>query len=152
LNPSKKSESIDFLLASVCHLHRSRAQQLFETLGLYRGQPALLHVLWLEEGLTQAELAARMRLTPATLTRMVQRMEKAGFVRRAPDPADQRVLRVFLTGRGQAVRGEVERVFLQMEAETFAGLDESERSVLRGLLLRLRENLLGVAGGGPPWN
>jgi len=144
-------ETNDLILANVSHLHRTRIQQLLETLELYQGQPPALRELWKQEGLTQSELASRLKITPATVTRMLQRMEKTGFIRREPDPDDQRVTRVFLTGAGRAVQEQVECVFRTLEAETFAGLDPEELSLLRGLLLRLRENLLRVTGE-EPWN
>src|SRR5512142_1840211 len=91
------SDTLDFLLANICHLHRARVHQLFEALGLYQGQPPLLRQLWDQEGLTQSELAARLKVAPATVTKMLQRMEKTGFVQRCTDPEDQRISRVYLT-------------------------------------------------------
>jgi DNA-binding MarR family transcriptional regulator len=60
------------------------------------------------------------------------------------------VTRVYLTASGRAVQNQVESVFCTLEAETFAGLNPEERTLLRGLLLRLRENLLRVTGE-EPW-
>ncbi|MBE0697355.1 MAG: MarR family transcriptional regulator, partial [Anaerolineaceae bacterium] len=73
-------DSLDYLLANICHLHHTRAHQRLEGLGLYRGQPPVLRALWLQEGLTQTELAEKMKITPATMTKMLQRMEKTGFI------------------------------------------------------------------------
>ena len=142
-------ENIDFILANVGHLHRARIDQLLEALGLYRGQPPVLFELWRQEGLPQAELADRLKIAPATVTRMLQRMERAGFIRRQPDPDDQRVTRVYLGEAGRAIQGQVEQVFRTLEAETFAGLSPTEHDLLRGLLLRLRTNLLTVTGESP---
>ena len=138
-------ETLDFLLANISHLHHLRAHQLLEALGLYRGQPPVLFELWEREGLTQAELAERLHITPATMTRMLQRMEKSGFICRKPDETDQRVTRVYLTDSGRAVRAQLEKVWAQMEAETFAGFSEDERPVLRSWLKRIRANLLAVS-------
>jgi len=147
---SKNPETIDFLLANVCHLHRIRIQQLFETLGLHQGQPPLLRQLWQQEGLTQTDLAARLKITPVTVTKMLKRMEKTGFVRRESDPDDQRVSRVYLTEAGRAVQNRAEEVFRAIEAETFANLTVEECIILRRLLLQLRANLLEVTGE-EPW-
>lgn len=134
-------ESMDRLLAEVCHLHRSRAHQLLEALGLYRGQPPVLFALWEQEGLTHTELAARLRNTPSTISKMLRRMERAGFVVRQPDTVDQRVSRVYLTDAGRAIRSDVQAVFRTTEAETFAGLTGEERALLRRFLRQLRDNL-----------
>ncbi len=144
------SDTLDFLLANICHLHRARIQQLFEALGLYQGQPPLLRQLWDQEGLTQTELADRLKIAPATVTKMLQRMEKTGFIARQPDRADQRVSRVYLTEAGRAVQDRAEAVFRTLEAETFANLTLEESLLLRRLFLQIRENLLAVTGE-TPW-
>lgn len=143
-------DTLDSLLANVCHLHRTRIHQLFEALGLYQGQPPLLRQLWEQEGLTQSELASRLKITPATVTKMLQRMEKTGFVQRRPDTEDQRISRVYLTPAGCAVQDRAEEVFRTLEAETFANLTPEESMLLRRLLLQLRDNLVQVTGE-EPW-
>jgi MarR family transcriptional regulator, organic hydroperoxide resistance regulator len=142
-------ETLDFLLANVCHLHHTRAHQLFESLGLYRGQPPVLQALWEQEGLTQTDLAERLRNTPATTTRMLQRMEKAGFIQRRPDAGDQRVTRVYLTDAGRAVQTQVETIFQTMEAETFANFSPEEKMQISRFLKQIRENLIYATGEKP---
>ena len=143
-------ESLDFLLANICHLHHARAHQLLEALGLYRGQPPVLRALWEREGLTQTELAERMKITPATMTKMLQRMEKAGFIQRKVDAEDQRISRVYLTEAGNMVQKDVEAVFRLTEEETFGNFTIEEQVLLRRFLLQMRENLL-TATGEQPW-
>lgn len=139
-------DTMDFLLVQICHLHYSRTRQLFEALGLYRGQPPVLRILWEKEGIKQTELADRLNITPATLTRMLQRMEKAGFLQRRPDAEDQRVSRVYLTEAGRSVQTQVEEVWKTMEAETFSGFTLEEKVLLKRFLLQMRENLLKATG------
>jgi MarR family transcriptional regulator, organic hydroperoxide resistance regulator len=139
-------QTIDFLLAQVSRLHHTRVHQLLEGLGLYRGQPRVLHILWDQDGLTHKELAEIMQITPATITRMIQRMEKAGFVQRRPDPADQRISRVYLTEAGRAVQAQVEATWQQMERDDFIGFTPGELEVLRGFLRRIRANLEKAIG------
>ncbi len=141
---SHQPESLDYLLAQVCRLHHARAHTLLEALGLYQGQPPILFALWEQEGLTHGDLAARLHVTSATVTRMLQRMEKAGFVVRRPDADDQRISRVYLADAGRTIRAGVEQVWRTLEAETFAGFDPPEQMLIRRLLERMRNNLLAV--------
>jgi DNA-binding MarR family transcriptional regulator len=134
-------QATDFLLAQVCRVHHGRARELLHEIGLYRGQPPLLDILYDEEGLTHSELATRLQVAPATVTKMLQRMEKAGFLLRRADPEDQRVSRVYLTGAGHEIRAEMRARLGQLAEETLAGLSAEERAVLRELLLRVQENL-----------
>ncbi|MGD8398367.1 MAG: MarR family transcriptional regulator [Anaerolineae bacterium] len=140
--------SLDSLFAQICKLKHARIHTLLESLGLYRGQPSVLGALWAQEGLMHTELARRLHVQPATITKMLQRMEKAGFVERRPDPDDHRVSRVYLPGAGWAVRDDVQRVWRQLEAEAFAGFTVEERALLRRFFLDIRANLERVTGGG----
>jgi DNA-binding MarR family transcriptional regulator len=139
-------ESLDSLFAQICRLKHARIHTLLEALGLYRGQPSVLQALWEQEGLMHTELARRLQVQPATITKMLQRMEKAGFVERRPDPNDQRVSRVYLTEAGRAVRTDVQQVWRQLEEEAFAGFTLEERTLLRRFFVHIRENLMSVAG------
>jgi DNA-binding MarR family transcriptional regulator len=138
-------ESSDFLLAQVCRLYHSRARTLLEEFGLFRGQPPLLCALWEEEGRTHSELAEHLHVQPATITKMIKRMERAGFVERRQDMQDQRVSRVYLTAAGQNVRDAVEGVLRKLEEQTFAGFSSEERALLNQFLLRVRDNLMQEA-------
>ena len=146
MNLTDQVETLDFILANICHLHHMRARQIFQAVGLHRGQPPVLMELWKQEGLTQTDLAERIQITPATLTKMLQRMEKAGFILRKPDSVDQRITRVYLTEVGKTVQGQVEAMLQELEAETFAGLELEELEMLRGMLIMLRSNLQRVTG------
>jgi DNA-binding MarR family transcriptional regulator len=143
----KEPESTDHLLAHVCHFHFDRARSHLHALGLYRGQPQMLKALWKKEGQTQGELAECLHVQPATITRMLQRMERAGFVERQPDPEDQRISRVSLTPAGRAIQSDVQQVWRTLEQETFAGFTAEEKAQLHRFLLQMRENLLRVSEG-----
>ena len=143
-------EALDFLLSQVCRLHYVRAQGLLDAIGIYRGQPPVLYVLHEQEGLTQSELAARLEVAPATVTKMLQRLERAGFVQRQTDSEDQRVSRVYLTDAGRAIQGDVVAVLGRLAAETFGNFTIEERVVLRRLMIDMRENLSRVVGGDFP--
>jgi DNA-binding MarR family transcriptional regulator len=140
---------MDFLLANIGHLHHLRAHQLLESIGLYRGQPPVLFALWEQEGLTQTDLAERLKVAPATVTKMLQRMEKSGFIQRQPDAQDQRVTRVYLADAGRAVQNQVEEVWKTMEKDAFLNFDADELSLMRKLLMRVRDNLLNATGENP---
>jgi MarR family transcriptional regulator, organic hydroperoxide resistance regulator len=142
----KDPDTLDFALVQVAHLHHHRVHELLEGLGLYRGQPPVLFALWEQEGLTHSELAGRLHNTPATTTRMLQRMENAGFITRRADAVDQRVSRVYLTESGRAVQSRVEAVLQTIEAETFAGFNPEECAQLHRFLNRLRDNLRMAIG------
>jgi DNA-binding MarR family transcriptional regulator len=138
--------ALDHLIAHVSHLHHDRARTLFHTIGLYRGQPPLLRLLVEQEGLSHSELAARLGIRPATVSKMLDRMEKTGFVTRQPDTVDQRVSRVYLTDRGRAVQDQVQQLFSTMAHDISVGLSPEEVEALYALLARVAANLERASG------
>src|SRR4051794_15040217 len=99
----KRPDSLLHMMSHVLKMHRYMIDQMIHEYDVYPGQPPLLLRLSEEDGLSQSDLAARIHNKPATLTVMVDRMEKTGLVERRPDAHDQRVTRVYLTDKGRQV-------------------------------------------------
>jgi DNA-binding MarR family transcriptional regulator len=146
VSQESQSESIDFMLAQVCRLHHARARALLEGIGLYRGQPPLLFALGEKDGRAHSELAEHLHVQPATITKMVKRVERAGFVERRRDSEDQRVSRVYLTERGQAIQEEAKRMLYVLEGEMLAGFTSEDHVLLRQFLAHIRDNLMQATG------
>lgn len=138
-------DTIGYLLAQVCKLHRQRAGELLGEIGLHVGQEMMLCALWDREGITQTELAEHLRLRPATVTNALKRMERNGFVERRQDIEDQRVSRVYVTEKGCSIKGAIQEKWNQLEEESFAALSGEEHLLLRRLLRQIYDNLLGEA-------
>ena len=132
-----------YRLAQACKLHRQRAEALLNEIGLHVGQEMLLCGVWEKEGMTQTELAEYVMIQPATVTNMLQRLERAGIVERRPDTEDQRVSRVYAAKKGRDLEEAVEEQWGKLEQESFAGFSTEERVLLRHLLLQVYRNLAG---------
>ncbi len=134
-------ETIGYLLVGVCRAHRNRAAEALARVGLYVGQEWILLRLREQEGMPQSELAEVCSVEGPTMSKALQRMERAGLVERREDPADARVSRVYLTEQGRTVTGSVDELWADLERRTVAGLSLEERVLLRRLLLQLERNL-----------
>ncbi|HET9494211.1 MAG TPA: MarR family transcriptional regulator [Chloroflexia bacterium] len=132
---------IGFELVQLCRAHRNRAEELLNTYGLHTGQEMTLFHLWEEEGQTHSELAERMCVEPPTASKMLQRMETAGFLVRKPDPADARVSRVYLTEYGRSLEKPVLEAWKRLEEQTLRGMTEAEQALVRRLIMQMRTNL-----------
>ena len=130
------------VLGEICHLHHKQIDTSFDELGLYRGQPQVLMHLKRKGGCTQTELGAMRKVKAATISKVLQRMEHAGFVERRADLDDQRVSRVYLTPAGHAICENVQKKLDTMDEETFGNFSLEERVLLRRLFEQIRENLL----------
>ena len=122
-------------------LLRTTADAELSGLGLSAPGLAVLRLLSEEDGLTQAELARRLRLEPPSMCRMIDRLAREDSVERHPDPADRRATRVRLTPGGRTLAERGTAVIGGIEERIFAGLDADERDQLAELLRRVMDRL-----------
>ncbi len=116
---------------------RQHKQLMLRTLAgrdTHPGQMFCLHVLAGHDGISQRELAEALRLSPPTVSKMLQALQKAGAVERRPDAADQRLTRVFLTPAGRDLEGQMRGVVAEFVNETIGELPENDRRELARLL------------------
>jgi DNA-binding MarR family transcriptional regulator len=132
---------ISHAIFRLARIHRMTAGQLLRPIGLHPNQELLMMQLWDAGPQRQADLVAMLDSDSATITRTIQRLERAGFVRRRPSTSDRRVTIVEPTVASQALRREVERVWSRLEELTADGLDDDERRVALRVLERLESNL-----------
>ena len=104
--------------------------QTWKQLDITVTQLRVLFILRDNSGAPAGFLADRLRVTPPTVTGLVDRLVRMGFVRREEDPEDRRLVRNFLTERGLQVVGEVEREGRAFLAKVFARLAPEQMSRL----------------------
>ncbi|WP_429415455.1 MarR family winged helix-turn-helix transcriptional regulator [Nocardia sp. GAS34] len=128
-------------LIRVTRLHAMRARQLLQGLGLHTGHELLLMHLWDRGPQRQSDLAVEFDTDSASMTRTVQRLERAGFVRRRPDPTDGRATLVESTPAGTALRHRIEQLWTELEADTVGDMNENQQRQLLRLLESVAANL-----------
>jgi DNA-binding MarR family transcriptional regulator len=83
-----------------------RMKRAFEReVGLSATAWFLLTMLIDEDGISQGEVSHRFEVDPSRITRLAQRLEKEGLLRRERDPEDNRVVRLHATGEGRRAIG-----------------------------------------------
>ncbi|WP_030270330.1 MarR family winged helix-turn-helix transcriptional regulator [Streptomyces sp. NRRL B-24484] len=137
----------------LARLHRMLAGQLLRRIGLHPGQELVMMHLWELGPQRQTDLVRLLDSDAATMTRTVQRLEQAGFVRRRPSPTDRRASLIEPTAASHALRREVEDAWSRLEDLVTAGLTADERATALHTLERLEQNLVesadDPAGGAP---
>jgi len=129
------------LLSQVCRLTGDRLRVKMEEIGLHKGQGFILFHLWHHDGIPQNVIAHALHVSPATVTSMLQRMERDGWITRERDSEDQRIVRVYLTKKAKAMREEAREAFRDLEKEVTSVLTKDERKTLQKLLEKLHEHL-----------
>lgn len=73
-------------------------------IGIAPAQAYVLGELWIEEPLSQVELARRLEIGKASTGKTLGRLESAGFIERRRNDVDRRVVTVHLTKKGRSLR------------------------------------------------
>lgn len=113
---------------------------LLDPLGLTYPQFLVMLVLWAGDDISVSQIGHRLHLDTGTLTPLLKRLERAGFVKRQRNPMDEREVRVSLTRSGRALRSKAAAAREKVACAT--KLDKRGISELKQLMTKLREDLL----------
>lgn len=92
-------------------------------------------------GLHQSELAKQVCKNRHNMTRIITVLEERGYVKRLPDQEDKRLLRVFLTDPGQAVRDKMTPVVADFRARMLKGIDQGALETMHKTHFQILKNL-----------
>lgn len=115
--------------------------------GLYPGQNKLLAVLWDHDGRTPGEIAAAVNVTTPAVVKMAGRMVTAGLITRRRDDKDNRLVRLWLTDAGRALREPVETERRLIEEKITESLTATERELLVAAIEKIHRSASELLGG-----
>ncbi|MGH8211875.1 MAG: MarR family winged helix-turn-helix transcriptional regulator [Rhodanobacteraceae bacterium] len=104
-------------------------------------QYVALKKLGTEGPMTPGELARLLHHNPGALTRLLDKLEKQDYVRRVPDPADRRALRIELTPSGRTLWKRINACGERVAQRALDRSTDKERAQLQTLLNRVLDNL-----------
>lgn len=133
--------SLHMIMSQVMRLYFQRNYVLLDRLELHPGQVPVVMALSKNGGLSQRELSEKLTVRPSTMAVMLQRMERAGLVRRIPDQRDQRVSRAFLSEKGQTLLDRMREKMEILDQECLKDFTHEEVALLKQFMNRIRENL-----------
>jgi DNA-binding MarR family transcriptional regulator len=119
----------------------------FAHTGLTAQQAAVLVHCAGTNGLSAGKLAEAMGRDKGKITRLLDRLEASGFVRRVSNPRDHRLLIIKPTVGGKRAVPELKRTFEQARGEFLAGIRSEDLNRLGLVLAALHENAGRLYGG-----
>ena len=134
------------LIHDAARLIRKRFEQQATEYGLSSAQWRLLIHVIKQGAVPQARLSELLEIEPISVSRLVDRMETAGWVARKADPADRRIKNIVATPRTHAVKGALRDLVAQVYDEALAGIAPAERAILLTGLATISENLTQALG------
>ena len=134
------------LIHGVAKAWREELDRRLRPLGLTRVQwQALLVISRAPRGLTQRELADRLDIgAPATVA-LIDRMEREGFVERAPVPGDRRRNAVRATAASRKLFARIEATAGALRREILSGMTARELATLHALLTKAKQRIEAVS-------
>jgi MarR family transcriptional regulator, organic hydroperoxide resistance regulator len=123
-DPLALDQQVCFALAVASRNVIALYRPLLEPMGLTHPQYLVMLALWQYAPLSVKDLSRLLQLDPGTLSPLLKRLEAAGLVSRGRSPQDERALAVTLTGTGQALRTEAEKIPAAVVARLGMPLDE----------------------------
>ncbi len=96
--------------------------------------------LFTEDGLNLSELARRSGRSKSTISVMVRRLEKLGYLKREGNKDDSRALRIFLTEKGRELKPKFSRISQTLENAVSDGFTQKEIATFENYLTKALEN------------
>lgn len=139
-------EYIGYVLSDVARLIRTVFDRRVRDIGLTRAQWLVLTRLYRRPGASQTELADMLEIDRASAGRMIDRMQKNGWVERRADNGDRRVNRLHLTADARRVHKDMWAIAEATVDDALAPLSTSERDQFTRLAARVKVQLQSMAG------
>ncbi|MFF1625926.1 MarR family winged helix-turn-helix transcriptional regulator [Streptomyces sp. NPDC058246] len=117
-----------------------RMEKAYARYGIARGEFDVLATLRRSDApytLSPRQLSATLMLTTGGMTGRLDKLERAGLLRRSPDPHDRRGLQVTLTDEGLRLIDEAVGAGLAVQTEALSVLDDNRAGQLAELLRQL---------------
>lgn len=104
-------------------------------------QMGILFGLKERNGVYQSEISCNLIKHKPNITRMLDILQKQGYIERRPDSSDRRKYRVFLTEKGDTLANEIVVIVFKTLHQLFEGFSEEEVTTLKHYLDRIYDNI-----------
>jgi len=128
-----------FLLSQVGAHSAETFASLLDPLSLSPPHSGILQVLSRSPGMSQQEMASKLKVHPSRVVDLLDELERRGLIERRGHAEDRRLYAVHLTPAGQKLFEEVRQVTEQHEKVICKALTEKERQQLTAYLQRIAD-------------
>ncbi|HUT80750.1 MAG TPA: MarR family transcriptional regulator [Candidatus Bathyarchaeia archaeon] len=132
-----------FLIAKIHQLSGRIFAKILKEEGieLNPAQGRIMFVLWDQDNISIQELATKTSLSKTTLTSMLDRLEKMGYIQRTPSQDDRREILIKLTAKDRSLQTKYQQVSEKMIELFYEGMSDEEIIIFEKTLSELYENL-----------
>ncbi|MDY6906127.1 MAG: MarR family transcriptional regulator [Thermodesulfobacteriota bacterium] len=136
-NPDDPRSCVCFLLSRAAQAAQKHLRQHLEPYGLTPAQYLIIECLWITDKLSPKLIGELVRYDSATLTGLIDRLERSGFVFRERDPDDRRAIRICLTEKSIQLKDELRALRCQANEEILKVFPTAQRGAFKHALVSL---------------
>jgi MarR family transcriptional regulator for hemolysin len=137
------NDSIGFHCAQTYRAFLRGLDKRLKGTGISPAQHVALAYLTAFGPMPQSQLAAELSITPVSVVRLIDRLERDGWVERQPSTKDRRVKLVIPTAKAEAVWDELKEHAEGIVNQANRGIPRKDIAKVKEVLLKVRENLGG---------
>ena len=126
-----------FLLSRAAQTAQKLLRTFLEPYGLTPAQYLIIECLWVADRLSPTIIGDLLRFDSATLTGLIDRLERSGFVYRERNPSDRRAILVCLTDKSASMKDELRALRLRANEEIMKTFPEKQRDIFKRALVSL---------------
>ncbi|OPX89876.1 MAG: Transcriptional regulator SlyA [Pelotomaculum sp. PtaB.Bin104] len=134
-------ESLGFIISRTNQKLSNYLTRKFKPYDITPEQWGLLNRLWKKDGISQKELSEITIKDQTTVTRILDKLERKGFIKRQTCPNDRRSYLIFLTDTGRNLEDQLVSIAYEVLNEALQGISEKEIKQLKVLLNRIFINV-----------
>lgn len=138
----KIDTSLGFIFLQTANFYRNNLEKRMTGIGLHYAQIFVLSLLWGNDGQSQIDISNALNLSQPTVNKMVKSLAQNDFVICNKCGNDGRIMRVFLTEKGQKAQSFVLEEIENLQTEFFSLLTETEQLIFKSLCEKLCGNAL----------
>jgi DNA-binding MarR family transcriptional regulator len=133
--PDDVPDCLIFLLAKVYQKAHASFKKQLTPYGLTNMQHLVLESLWYKQGMTASQMGKFLILDKATLSDVLERMVKSGWIEKRPDEKDRRLSSVYTSKKADDLKEELIKERRNANEELMKGFSNEERILFRRLLI-----------------
>jgi MarR family transcriptional regulator, organic hydroperoxide resistance regulator len=108
--------------------------------GLVTSHGDILVALFEKQVLTMKEIAGRIKRDKSTVTSLIDKLIKFGYVKKQSDPQDSRVVLVALTEKGRNLQTDFDEISSKLLSTVYKGISDREKNTVSAILNKIKQN------------
>ncbi|UJF31326.1 MarR family winged helix-turn-helix transcriptional regulator [Paenibacillus hexagrammi] len=135
------NDSIGFIISKTARKLNQMLSIQFQPYDITTEQWSVLNKLAEEGGITQKELSCRIEKDPTNVTRILDQLERKGWIERVANEEDRRSFLTYATESGRALSDELEPIEKEFVQSILHSVSDEEIALLRSIMARINANL-----------